>query len=314
MMTIEKLKFLKRIRPKQKQEMRELNQKTMNRLFIGGLLLIIGLATLSIIASLTRSTKPQTIVKEVNQSGTTVNYRLEYFLSDYISSYFNLSEETSEQSDQIEKLNSFYDVVPEIKSQGLTRLPSILINAELQTIEKNVATYQVTYKVGGGDDQKEITSGFAIPFAEKKNQYYISGLPWYVTLTSTKATGFSSNSGLKLVEDTETSRKAKEKLDTFLNLFFTNYTSNQENLDLIANNLVTLENTEYKSLDYSYYKHEKDDITAYVQVTFEIAGNTHCENFTITLTKKSKSFYVQKFEHTIDKDYTKKTSETGETK
>lgn len=66
-MTPTKPKFLKRITPKQKQEIREVNQKTMNRLFIGGLIAIVGLATLSIIASLTRSNEPQTIIQETKK-------------------------------------------------------------------------------------------------------------------------------------------------------------------------------------------------------------------------------------------------------
>ena len=107
----------------------------------------------------------------------------------------------------------------------------------------------------------------------------------------------------------------QEKRDEFLTLFFTNYTSNQENLDLIADDLLALENTTFKSLDYSYYTKDGKTITAYAQVTFEIAGNTHSENFTLTLRKKDQSYYVQRLSHTISKDYAQShTENTGETK
>lgn len=314
-MTPNKSKFLKRIKPKKRQEVREVNQKTMNLLFLGGLITIISLATLSIVASLIRTNKPQTIVQEVKKEDTVVNYQLQYFLNDYVKSYFTLSEDSSTKSEEIKKLNRFYNVVPETKNQGQVRSTTELINAKILTIEKNIATYQVTYTTGKGANKQEVTTGFAVPFGEKDGTYFISGLPWYTHLTHMQATGFNSSDGLKLVEDTETDKKAKEKLDSFLKLFFTNYTSNQENLDLIADDLLALEKTTFKSLDYSYYTKNDNTITAYAQVTFEVAGNTHSENFTLTLKEKDQSYNVKKLTHTISKDYAQShTKNTGGTK
>lgn len=314
-MTPKTTKFLKRIKPKQRQEIRAVNQKTMNLLFLGGLITIVGLSTLSIVASLTRSNKPVTIIQEVKKDDTIINYQLQYFLNDYVKSYFTLSDNSSTQSEEIEKLNRFYNVVPEIKNQGHVRSTTELINAKILTIEKNIATYQVTYTTGKGDDKQEITTGFAVPFGEKGGAYFISGLPWYIRLTDTLATGFDSKDSVTLVDDTETDKKTKEKLNSFLKLFFTNYTSNQENLDLIADDLLALEDTTFKSLDYSYYIKNGNTITASAQVTFEVAGNTHNENFTLTLRKKDQSYYVQKLTHTISKDYAKShIKNKGETK
>lgn len=314
-MTPNKSKFLKRIKPKKRQEVREVNQKTMNLLFLGGLITIISLATLSIVASLIRTNKPQTIVQEVKKKDTVVNFQLQYFLNDYVKSYFTLSEDSSTKSEEIKKLNRFYNVVPETKSQGQVRSTTELINAKILTIEKNIATYQVTYTTGKGVNKQEVTTGFVVPFGEKDGTYFISGLPWYTHLTHMQATGFNSSDGLKLVEDTETDKKTKEKLDNFLKLFFTNYTSNQENLDLIADDLLALEKTTFKSLDYSYYTKNDNTITAYAQVTFEVAGNTHSENFTLTLKEKDQSYNVKKLTHTISKDYAQShTKNTGGTK
>lgn len=309
-MTTKKTTFLKRIKPKQGFEMREVNQKTMNRLFLSGLGLIIGLAFLSIVASLARPNKPQTIVQEVKNEPTTVDYRLTYFLDDFVSSYFTLSEDSSKQSEELEHLNSFYLSLPETKNQGQSRVTTSLLNSKLLTIEEDVATYQVTFTTGKGDDAKEITTGFAIPYGEQEGSYYVAGLPWYTTITSSKATATSDKKELTFLDDTTTSEKTKEKLDNFIKLFFTNYTSNQENLDLLANNLLALENTTFKTLDYSYYQENGKETMAYVQVTFEVAGNTHSENFTLTLKDKDKSYFVKNLKHTITTNYT----ETGDTK
>lgn len=314
-MTPTKLKFLKRIQPKQKQEIREVNQKAMNLLFLGGFIAIIGLATLSIIASLARTNEPQTVIQEVKKDDRNTDYQLQYYLNDFVKSYFTLSEDSAVQSQQIDQLNRFYDVPPEVKNQGHIRSTTELISARLLTIQDHVATYQVTYTTGTGENKKEITTGFAIPFGEKDKTYFISGLPWQFKLMSRQAKNGKTSDGLKLVEDTETDKQTKDSLDDFLKLFFTNYTSNQENLDLIANNLLTLEGTIFKNLDYSYYKNNGKTINAYAQVTFEVAGNTYSENFTLTIEEKDKSYYVQKLSHTISKDYLKpQTKEKGDSK
>ncbi|MGT2896036.1 conjugal transfer protein [Streptococcus entericus] len=314
-MTPTKPKFLKRIKPKQRQEVREVNQKTMNLLFLGGLVAIVGLATLSIIVSLTRSNVPKTVIQEVKKDDSSIDYKLHYYLNDYVKNYFTLSDDNAVQSEQIAYLNSFYDVPPEIRNQGHVRSTTELISAKLLTINEQVATYQVTYATGVGESRKEMTTGFAVPFGEKDDTYFISGLPWHVKLPSIQAKKGSSNDSLKLVEDTETDKQTKDSLDSFLKLFFTNYTSNQENLDLIANNLLALEGTIFKNLDYSYYRNNGKTITAYAQVTFEVAGNTHSENFNLIIEEKDKSYYVQKLSHTITKDYLKpQTKEKGDTK
>ena len=225
-----------------------------------------------------------------------------------------MSEDNAIQLDEIEKLNSFYDSVPETRNQGHTKSASSLVSARLLSIKDNTATYQVTYSVGKGDDVKEITTGFAIPFGVKENQYYISGLPWFIPLTEQQATGFATQDKLKLIDDTETESEKKEDLDSFLNLFFTNYTTNQENLDLLAKDISALENTTYKSLDYSYYKSDGKKVMAFAQVTFEIAGNTHSENFTLSLQPKDESYFVQSLKHTIPKNYTKTNTTKGDTK
>ncbi|MEW6857892.1 conjugal transfer protein [Streptococcus iniae] len=129
-------------------------------------------------------------------------------------------------------------------------------------------------------------------------------------MTSSKATATSDKTELTFLDDTTTNEKTKKKLDNFIKLFFTNYTSNQENLDLLANNLLALENTTFKTLDYSYYQEKGKETMAYVQVTFEVAGNTHSENFTLTLKDKDKSYFVKNLKHTITTNYT----ETGDTK
>ena len=92
-------------------------------------------------------------------------------------------------------------------------------------------------------------------------------------------------------------------MDKFLKVFFTNYTTDQDNLDLVAHQLTVVKETTFKTLDFSYYTSTDKNIIAYVQATFEVAGTTHAENFTFTISEKGKSYYVEKLSHTIPANY-----------
>ena len=170
-----------------------------------------------------------------------------------------------------------------------------------------MATYEVHYKqtVKNGDktEEKELVTGFNIPYAKTKTGYYVTGLPWFSSLSTNQADKKSTDTEVKLNQSDRISEKAKKKLDKFLNVFFTNYTTDQDNLDLVAHNVTVVKNATFKTLDFSYYKATDKTIMAYVQVTFEVAGSTHAENFTLTLSEKGKSYYVENVSHTIPANY-----------
>ena len=92
-------------------------------------------------------------------------------------------------------------------------------------------------------------------------------------------------------------------MEKFLKVFFINYTTNQDNLNLIAKDVDIIANSTFKTIDYTYLKQDGDDLIAYVQATFEVGGTTHSENFTFTLSEKEKTYYVSKLEHTIPLNY-----------
>lgn len=288
-------------------------RKNVNILVLTGLGFLVFIGATGSLRAITLSSKVTSLEKEVKKAQssqvvtttTDTDYRLTYYLNDFVAAYFSFSDKAEEQEAQIEKLNSFYDVEPEIKSQGQKRTPMSLVSARLLLLTENTATYQVTYKQKVGDREEEITTGFNIPFASKNGSYYVSGLPWYSSLSDNQAKGFDKESALRLTASDNLPEKTHKKVKKFLNVFFTNYTTDQYNLDLVGKDLVVLENTTFKSLDYVYLTEDGDAITAYVQVTFEVAANTRSENFTLTLTPKGNSYYVTKVAHTIPKDYAK---------
>ena len=100
------------------------------------------------------------------------DYKLQYYLNDYVYAYFTLPQEGDKQQAQVEHLNSFYNFVPDVKAQGQVRNPSTLLYSQLVTVEGKVATYKVKYKEITQHDkdteEKELVTGFNIPFDEKE--------------------------------------------------------------------------------------------------------------------------------------------------
>ena len=194
-----------------------------------------------------------------------------------------------------------------MKAQGQVRNPSELLYSQLVTVEGKVATYKIKYKEtirrDNNTEEKEIVTGFNIPFDEKDGKYYISGLPWFSAIESSQAGHFSEDDQLQLIANDHFSDGQRKKVEKFLKVFFTNYTTNQDNLNLIAKNVDIIANTTFKTIDYTYLKKDGKNLIAYVQASFEVGGTTHSENFTFTLSEKEKIYYVTKLEHIIPLNY-----------
>ena len=308
--------FTKRPKQKGRPKLIKANAKTVNLAVMFGLALILFVGLLGGIRAMTLSNRVTNLEKSLlntpkntatTSTTTTIDNRLQYYLGEFVSYYFTIPEDTDGQELQAEKLLTFYVIEPDILSQGQTRTPSELEWSRLLQVKDNIATYEVHYKqkVKEGDKtvEKKLSTAFNIPYAKTDEGYYVSGLPWFSTLTNNQAGKVETS--LNLGNDDQIASKTKGKLDKFLELFFTNYTTDQDNLDLVADGVLVLENSTFKTLDFTYYKENLESIFAYVQVTFEVAGATHSENFTLTLSEKGKSYYVTQLEHTIPIDYSK---------
>ena len=292
-------------------------KKTVKIAVIGGIAFLLFVGLMGAIRAITLSNKVGTLQAQVEatqkqkaqpvDANRKYDYKLQYYLNDYVYAYFTLPQEGDKQQAQVEHLNSFYNFVPDIKAQGQVRNPSTLLYSQLVTVEGKVATYKVKYKEiiqhDKDTEEKELVTGFNIPFDEKEGKYYVSGLPWFSAIDSSQAGHFSEDDQLQLTANDHVSDSQHKKVEKFLKVFFTNYTTNQDNLNLIAKNIPIVANTTFKTIDYTYLKKDKAGLIAYVQATFEVGGTTHSENFTFTLSEKDKTYYVTKLEHTIPLNY-----------
>lgn len=299
-------RVLKKSPKKVKNELRFVNQRKMNAIFIGGLVGFVVLSVVAIASNLLRSsssgTQTATVKSSVVYGTDNVDYRLQQFLDGYVSVYFTVSDDSETRKEQEEELNNYYDVVPTQKQSSDDVQPMSLVSARLQTIKDKVATYQVTYDTGK-EDTSRVTVKFSIPYGETDDGYYVAGLPWIQAVDELKADDVDTDKTLDLTAADSYSDTESEKLDDFINLFFVNYTTSQKNLDLISNGLKAVTGVSFKSVDYVYYKEVDKAMMAYVQVIFDVAGATHSENFTLKLIQKNGDFYVSSLEHTIPYDY-----------
>ena len=293
------------------------NKKTINLVVIGGISFLLFVGLTGAIRAITLSNQVSKLEKNVEilhakkaqapVEEKQYDYKLQYYLNDFVYAYFTLPQEVEKQEGQIDYLNSFYNFIPDVKVQGQVRNPSELLYSQLVTVEGNVATYKIKYKEtirrDNNTEEKEIVTGFNIPFDEKDGKYYISGLPWFSAIESSQAGHFSEDDQLQLTANDHFSDTQRKKVEKFLKVFFTNYTTNQDNLNLIAKDVDIIANTTFKTIDYTYLKKDGQNLIAYVQATFEVGGTTHSENFTFTLIGKEKTYYVSKLEHTIPLNY-----------
>ena len=298
-------KFLKKKKDKQKQEVKLVSQKKMNIMFIGGFLVIVFLGVGTIVANATNTFIPKTsekVVKQVNVQPQ--DNRLDMFMSEYINAYFNFDGQNT--MDYQSKLNDFYATPPVSKSQGQHITFMELLSYRLDHVEGETAYYRVKYN-SGEQQKQEKTVLFCVPFVQKDGKYYVKSLPHFEAIENLKAKGKEKVAQLDAMDGY--SESEKKPLMSFLKLFFDNYTSNQDNLDIIAKDVRAMSDMEFKSIDYTYFVKDGDKIKAYVQATFVIADNTHSEDFTFTLVEKDDSFYVEKLDHVIPSDYVKNKKE-----
>ena len=309
--------FQKVEKKKGNPKLKKVNKQTVNYLVLGGIGTLVLVGFMGSVRAITLSSQVSDLEKTIKAIGNkkpetietnhTVDNSLQYYLNSYVSAYFYLPSEADKQQAQVDYLNDFYNFTPDVKAQGQVRNPSELLSAQLISVNSDTATYRVRYKETIRHDkdteEKEVTTAFNIPFGEKSGKYYIAGLPWFSSLQSDQAGGFDDEEQLELSSNDSFSEKKRDQLKKFLTIFFTNYTTNQDNLNLISKNVDMVANTTFKTIDYTYFKKDGKETIAYVQATFEVAGSTHSENFTFTLSQKEDSYYVEKLEHTIPLNY-----------
>lgn len=296
------VKLIPKIKPKEKKEVlpKRYNQRTYNRIFLGGAVGFMLLSSGAMATNIIRlNAKPKEVAVATEVKSKEVDYRLLNWSSDFTYYYFNFSGDAAEQAKQIEKVNSYYVTPMDIKSQGHVRTPSKLLSSKLVSVTDDTVSYLVSYSLQTGSEEKTVVTEFNIPYKMKKGKYYVSDLPYFVTPSDSKVAKLEEKEVLRLNPSFDVTKEEQSKLDEFIHLFFKNYTTSQDNLDLVSEGLTMLSGSELKTVDFTSYHQTDGKMKAYVQVTFMTAGNTRSENFTLEITEKGSSFKVTKMSHGI---------------
>lgn len=297
--------FLKKRKKKVINEVKRIDQKKMDMIFWSGFLGIIGLCTVTVLLSFTREMRPVKVEQPkvaVEADPNKIDNRLQEFLGAYIDAYFTVSSTVEDYKKQVEHLNSFYNFPPIVKGQIKEPVPSALISYRLLEVKDNMASYRVTYETGQEDKQR-VTVLFGVPFGGEEGAYYVSGLPHFKAVPDYRAKKVKRSENLLLDARDDLLEGQRQELNDFLKLFFTNYTTSQENLDVISKGLIAVNGVGFESVDYSYFKLDGEKATAYAQVSFTVLGVRHAENFTLELEKRDNGYFVTELKHVIPADY-----------
>ena len=122
-----------------------LRKRTVNLAVIGGIAFLLFVGLMGAIRAITLSNKVGALQAQVEatqkqkalpvDANRKYDYKLQYYLNDYVYAYFTLPQEGDKQQAQVEHLNSFYNFVPDVKAQGQVRNPSTLLYSQLVTVE-----------------------------------------------------------------------------------------------------------------------------------------------------------------------------------
>ncbi|HEM6281330.1 TPA: conjugal transfer protein [Streptococcus suis] len=306
------MKMIPKIKPKEKKEIlpKRFNQKVYNRIFLGGLVGFVTLSSLAILSNVIKnvsSTQPVQVVESKNEPE---DYRLQNYMNNFVYYYFTLSSDPEEQSVQAEKLAAYYVEGLASRNQGQVKQPSSVKSYRLLNVTESTVTYLVSYtvtqKVGDTEQNKDLVTEFVIPYKKHDNKYYVSDFPYFLPVENSQLTDYKDSEKFSFESDNMADNEAYQSLDEFIDLFFANYVSSQENLDLIAKGVKILPNTMFKTKDWSYVTENDGKYVVQTQVTFETAGVTRSEHFTLTISKSDDSFLVEKMEHGLVKQEEKK--------
>lgn len=294
-------------------KMKKISQKRSNQIFLFGLAFFVFLCGLTIFISIKSAVKVSERLSNaaVVETKKETDRKLEQFLDGFVSRYFTYNSQNGSSEDDVAKLNEYYGSIPEVKNQGQTKQEMSVVSARMLLAKDGVAVYRIVYDTKKDDKNQRVGIEFSIPYGEKDGKYYVAGLPWFSPVSDFKADGLGKETHLALLDNDEIGEGKRKKLVSFLELFFKNYTTSQANLDLISKDIKSIGGARFKSLDYTYFKEKDGKILAYAQITLDVAGTTHSENFSFELREDKDSYFVEKMEHTIPLDYNKK-EEKGE--
>lgn len=267
-----------------------------------------GATTLSIMAKSKALSKPAVSAVLDKRSLSDTDNKVNVYMTSFIKTYFNFS--TQNTGDYSTNLTSYFG-----DNVNMTYLPENksdmkLVSSTLLKIENNVAIYVVNYQVKEKPMDKnskwlDNSVEFNIPFVSKDDKYYISDTPFITALSELQGKNADKKSLSKQTKDY--TEKQTKKFDTFLEAFFTAYTTDNKTLATMSSNIVGIKGYKFDKLAYTYYaKSSSGDTNAIITVAFkDNLGSIHKENFELMIKKNGDTLFVKSLNHGVSQDYFK---------
>lgn len=275
---------------------RRLSQQLANRIFMGFVIAIVALATLTIISNsfkaLLKEEKVLTKV-ETSKSNEEVSNEVNLFMTDFLTAYFAKSDD----------LLTYFGPGIDVKGTESNQVESRLVGLTLVKVTKQLASYQVDYEVKSGEDWQQKFVVINVPYKSVKGKFYVSDLPYFTNAKAYVASEVKGKWQLK----TQMTEKDYSQAKEYVEAFFTAYSSGDNTqLAPFSSDIKALSGYELSALDYYYFIEEKKELVVIAQVRFvDDLGAGHSENFTLRLTRNQQSdtYHVKELLHGIEKTY-----------
>lgn len=278
---------------------RAISQRTANLIFMGFILGLIGLASLTIISNSFRGRQQQEVKVTSKDTGRKISNQLTLFMSDFLVAYFANAED----------LTSYYGPGIDIRNISVKEVESRLADMVVVEINDDLAVYQVGYEVLEGEEwiYKEVVIN--VPYKVVKNKYYVSDLPYF---TNPSPDGYRADKvkGSFKLKDQSYEEKDYQNERQYVEAFFNAYASGDDTqLTPFGLKLKALKGYQLLSVDYYYFIEEAEQLVVVTQVTLtDDRGVSHSENFTLILEGNGEdngTYHVKQMEHGISKKYQK---------
>ena len=267
-----------------------------------------GSLTLSIMVKSKALSRPHVSAEVDKRLLSETDNKVNVYMTSFIKTYFNYSMQNA--GDYSKNLTQYFG-----NNVSMTYLPENksdmkLVSSTLLKIENNVAVYVVTYQVKEKPDDKDSkwldkSVEFNVPFASKNDTFYVSDTPFVTALSELQGKNTKKQALTKQTEDY--TEKESKKFDTFLEAFFTAYTTDDKTLATMSADIVGIKGYKFDKLLYTYYaKGSSGTTNAVVTVSFKDGlGSIHKENFELVVKKNGDTWFVKTLTHGVSQNYFK---------
>lgn len=238
---------------------------------------------------------------EKSKYESSVDFKAKLFLDNFVKTYFEYPENKESQKGYATKMSNFYG--SEYQGDLAKRKASRFVSSTLLSLDKEKATYLVTYETGSKKSKnlQKKTVQTTVYFEKKDNGYVIVGEPF---IQNEQSIYGKQNVKREFLASDQLPTEDKKNLDRFVQGLFTAYTTNQSALENISSGLTYNSAEKFSKVTYSYYqKQDNGTYKAYVQAIFKSEMGEYKQEFAFNIKQNDNTYFATDFKYNIPANY-----------